>query len=46
MWRFDGVEEYLPGHSGNIFRLCEDYFVTLKDLVKRWLAKRAELGLN
>lgn len=44
-WRFDGVDGYLPGHSGNVFRLCEDYFVLLKALVKRWLAKRDELGL-
>src|SRR5450759_5831535 len=30
-WQFAGIEEFLPGHSGNVFRLCEDYFLVLKD---------------
>jgi hypothetical protein len=43
-WTFEGVEEYLPGHSGNVERLCEDYFVKLKAFVQEWEAKRAALS--
>jgi len=44
--RFDGAEEFFPGGSGGVFRLCEQYFVILKGLVGAWLRKRAELGIH
>ena len=44
--RFDGIEEFIPGSSGGVFRLCEEYFVVLKTLVGEWLAKRAALGIH
>lgn len=44
--RFDGIEEFIPGSSGGVFRLCEEYFVVLKTLVDEWLAKRIALGIN
>lgn len=37
---FDGVDECIPGSSGNVFRLCEEYFIKLKQLVGAWLAER------
>ena len=40
--RFEGAEEFFPGRSGGVFRLCEEYFVVLKGLVESWLRKRAE----
>ena len=43
---FEGVDEYLPGHNGNMYVLCEQYFIKLKGLVKDWLRKRKELGLK
>jgi hypothetical protein len=44
-WRFDGVEDYMPGDSGGVFRLCEEYFKILRGLVAEWLGKRKELGI-
>lgn len=44
--RFVGAEEFFPGGSGGVFRLCEQYFIVLKDLVGAWLRKRAELGIH
>ncbi len=43
---FDGVEDHIPGDNGNVFRLCEQYFLLLKEIVEAWLAKRAELGIR
>ena len=43
--RFEGAEEYFPGRSGGVFRLCEEYFVVLKGVVGNWLRKRSEHGL-
>jgi hypothetical protein len=42
---FDGVKEYLPQSSGNMFRLCEEYYIKLKALVKEWISIRAKLGV-
>lgn len=36
VWCFDGIEEFMPGDSGNVLRLCDDYFVILKWLVQEW----------
>jgi hypothetical protein len=41
VWVFDNANEYLPGRSGNVFRLCEQYFLILKDLVHQWLVQTA-----
>jgi hypothetical protein len=40
-WVFDNVNEYLPGRSGNVFKLCEQYFLILKKLVHEWLLEKA-----
>ena len=45
-WRFDGVEEFIPGSSGSVFRLCEEHFKVLRWLVIEWLKKRKELGIT
>jgi hypothetical protein len=45
IYRFDGVDKYIPGHNGNMYVLCEQYFIKLKMLVRDWLIKRKELGL-
>jgi hypothetical protein len=37
---FDNAAEYMPGRSGNVFNLCEQYFVILKNLVHEWLDQR------
>ncbi len=37
---FEGVGEFIPGSSGNVFRLCEEYFILLKYLVHEWLLER------
>jgi len=42
-WTFEGVESFLPSHSGNVERLCEDYYVKLKGLVLAWESERARL---
>lgn len=44
--RFDGIEEFIPGSSGGVFRLCEEYFLLLKTLVGEWLAKRNTLCIQ
>lgn len=43
---FDGVDEYLPGHTANMYVLCEKYYIKLKALVHEWLKARAEFGLT
>lgn len=44
-WQFDGVDEFIPGRSGGMFRLCEEYYKILRWLVIEWLKKREELGI-
>lgn len=44
-WQFDDVKEYIPNDSGNMLRLCEEYFRILKSLVSSWLQRRKELCL-
>lgn len=36
LWVFDNVEEYLPGETGNVFRLCEKYLQLLTKMVQEW----------
>lgn len=43
-WRFDNVDEFIPGDSGNVLRLCEQHFLVLKWLVQEWLRERQYLG--
>lgn len=40
VWRFDGIDKYMPGSSGNVVKLCEQHFLLLKQLVHAWLAQR------
>ncbi len=40
IWKFDNIDKFMPGNSGNVFRLCELYYITLKWLVSKWLEKR------
>jgi hypothetical protein len=35
-WRFLDVEAYLPGDSGDVFRLCRTYYTYLDALVAEW----------
>lgn len=41
VWTFDNTNEYMPGKSGNVFNLCEQYFITLRTLVHQWLSQKA-----
>lgn len=43
VWIFENVGMYLPGDTGNVFRLCEQYFGILKSLVHRWLGEKERL---
>ena len=36
LWVFDNVEEFLPGETGNVFRLCDHYLQTLAVMVNEW----------
>ena len=50
VWLFDNADEYMPGKSGNVFNLCEQYFLILKNLVHQWLNQKSiierKLGRN
>lgn len=46
IYEFEGVDKYLPDHNGDMYVLCEQYFIKLKGLVKDWVRKRKELGLR
>jgi hypothetical protein len=45
-WQFDGVDKFVTGSSGGVFRLCEEYFVILREFVGEWLKKRQELDIT
>jgi hypothetical protein len=36
IWVFDNIEEFLPGETGNVFRLCDQYLRTLTIMVQAW----------
>ena len=38
--QFEGVDKFIPGSSGNVFRMCEEYFLILKKLVHQWMFER------
>lgn len=47
LWRFEGTAEYVgPNDSGGMQRLSTQYLTILRGLVRNWLEKRAELGIN
>jgi hypothetical protein len=46
IWYFDGTKNYILNDSGNVLRLCEEYFIVLKNLVQRWNIKRYELNIK
>lgn len=35
-WAFSDAHKYIPGSNGNVGKLCERYFLILKDLVHEW----------
>lgn len=41
VWKFPDAKTYIPGDTGNVFRLCEEYFLILKKLVYDWLQQKA-----
>jgi hypothetical protein len=46
-WTFDNVNDFFSNSSGNVIRLCDQYFRSLCDLVKAWLyeiAKRSDVS--
>lgn len=45
-WRFTGVEKHLPGDSGNVLRLCEDYYSILKWLIEEAIRERHRRGFT
>jgi len=45
-WFFDGIEGYMPGDSGNVLRLCEDYYLCLKWLVEEWIREKYRRGIK
>jgi len=45
-WTFENANEFIPGSSGNVFNLCEQYFVELKNLVAAWLYKMTEIEMS
>ncbi len=46
VWVFDNVNEYMPSKSGNVFNLCEQYFIILRNLVHQWLLQKALIEKN
>jgi hypothetical protein len=44
-WAFSDAHEYIPGSNGNVGKLCEQYFLILKDLVHDWKWYRAYFEL-
>ena len=40
VWIFDDIEQWMPGSSGNVIRLCETYWQQLADLTARWERQR------
>jgi hypothetical protein len=42
-WVFDDIDNFIPGSSGNVFRLCEEYYTLLKELVAEWVGVRFTL---
>lgn len=44
--QFNGIQEYMPHDSGNVFRLCEEYYKVMKWMVQEWLRQRRLLGIE
>ena len=45
-WTFENADELIPGSSGNVINLCEEYFILLKNLVAAWLYKMIEIEMS
>lgn len=45
-WIFEDCDEFIPEDTGNVLRLCEQYFLLLRALVQDWLHERKRLGLQ
>jgi hypothetical protein len=45
-WYFPDAKKYMPGDTGNVPRLCEQYFLILKRLIYEWLQQKAQLKSN
>ena len=43
-WFFSEPQIHMPGDSGNVLRLCEDYYVCLKWFVEEWFRERHRRG--
>lgn len=43
-WFFSEPQVLIPGDTGNVLRLCEDYYVCLKWLVEEWFRERHRRG--
>lgn len=39
-WFFDGIEKHMPRDTGNVLRLCENYYLCLKWLVEEWFREQ------
>lgn len=46
VWLFDSVQDHLPEDQGNVPRLCEQYFLILKQFVHAWLQQRDTVENN
>lgn len=44
--QFEGVGKFIPGSSGGVFSLCEEYFKILSWFVVEWLKKKKKLGIG
>jgi hypothetical protein len=43
VWLFSEAKKYLPDRSGNVVRLCEEYYQILEKLVSQWLDEIVQL---
>ncbi len=40
IWLFPEAKKYMPHRSGGVIKLCEEYFLILKNLVHEWLKQK------
>lgn len=45
-WCFSEIEDFMPGDTGNVFRLCEDYYLLLKWLIEEWFREQYRRGIR
>ena len=46
VWCFNDIEEFMPGDTGNVLRLCESYYAILKWLVEEWFREQLYRGIS